>query len=182
MTSPVYAAFRATVHIIDHVKKSALGRLLMESVASTAPGETLDEKLAALTFPRSNDREPCDSDHPAYLYRKRTTVPPPSSETEAWWDTPGKPSFSHPTLTTLTSRNSNIDHPNGVVPASADIDLSVPQRGNPFDSPLDSPLSASPSSSDEELFNHALALQTPMVPSKKPPPPPPPKRQKAGDS
>ena len=74
------------------------------------------------------------------------------------------------------------DHPNGVVPASSDIDLSVPQRGNPFDSPLDSPLSASPSSSDEELFNHALALQTPMVPAKKPPPPPPPLRPKAGDS
>ena len=76
----------------------------------------------------------------------------------------------------------HTDHPNGVVPASSDIDLSVPQRGNPFDSPLDSPLSASPSSSDEELFNHALALQTPMVPAKKPPPPPPPLRPKAGDS
>lgn len=140
---PVYAAFRATVHIIDHAKKSALGRLLMESVTSAEPGETLEEKLAALTFSHSDD------------------LPPPSSETEAWWDTP--------------------DHPNGVVPASADIDLSVPQRGNPFDSPLDSPLSASPSSSDEELFNHALALQTPMVPAKKPPPPPPP-RSKAGDT
>ncbi|KAF8269062.1 SacI homology domain-containing protein [Lactarius quietus] len=141
---PVYAAFRATVHIIDHAKKSALGRLLMESVTSAEPGETLEEKLAALTFSHSDD------------------LPPPSSETEAWWDTP--------------------DHPNGVVPASSDIDLSVPQRGNPFDSPLDSPLSASPSSSDEELFNHALALQTPMVPAKKPPPPPPPPRHKAGDS
>jgi len=141
---PVYAAFRATVCVIDHTKKAVIGRLLAESVASTPPGEPLDEKLAALTFSHSDD------------------LPPPSSETEAWWETP--------------------DHPNGVVPASADIDLSVPQRGNPFDnSPLDSPLSASPSSSDEELFNHALALQTPMVPSRKPPPPPPP-RPKAGDS
>ncbi|KAH9971347.1 inositol polyphosphate phosphatase [Lactifluus volemus] len=140
---PVYAAFRATVHVIDHAKKATLGRLLAESVNSTAPGETLDEKLAALTFPRSED------------------LPPPSSETEAWWDTP--------------------DHPNGVVAASPDLNLSVPQRGNPFDSPIDSPLSASPSSSDEELFNHALALQPPMIPSKKPPPPPP-LRQKAGDS
>ncbi|KAH9987805.1 inositol polyphosphate phosphatase [Russula vinacea] len=97
---PVYAAFRATVHVIDHAKKAILGRLLAESVASTAPGETLDEKLAASRF---------------------LTL----MTTEAWWDT--------------------LDHPNGVVPASADIDLSVPQRGNPFDySPLDSPLSASP--------------------------------------
>ncbi|KAI0306833.1 inositol polyphosphate phosphatase [Multifurca ochricompacta] len=132
----LYAAFRATVHIIDHAKKAALSHLLAESVMSTAPGETLDEKLAALTFSHSKT-------------------------TEAWWDTP--------------------DHPNGVIPASADIDLSTLQRGNPFDSPLDSPLSASPSSSDEELFNNALALQTPMIPAKRPPPPPPP-RSKVGDS
>ncbi|KAI0265790.1 SacI homology domain-containing protein [Gloeopeniophorella convolvens] len=141
---PVYAAFRATVHIIDEAKKAALGRLLAENVTSTAPGETLDEKLAALTFHHTSD------------------LPPPSSETEAWWDTP--------------------DHPNGVVPATDDLDLTTPQRGNPFDSPIDSPLSASPSSSDEELFSHAMALQTPMVPAKKPPPPPPPPRPKAGDS
>jgi hypothetical protein len=51
----VYAAFRATVHVIDHEKKAILGRLLAESVASTAPGETLDEKLAALTFSHPDD-------------------------------------------------------------------------------------------------------------------------------
>ena len=53
----VYAAFRATVHVIDHAKKAILGRLLAESVASTAPGETLDEKLAALTFSHPDDRK-----------------------------------------------------------------------------------------------------------------------------
>ena len=31
--------------------------MLIESVTSTAPGETLDEKLAALTFPHSDDCE-----------------------------------------------------------------------------------------------------------------------------
>jgi hypothetical protein len=46
------------------------------------------------------------------------------------------------------------NHPIGV------IHLPRTQRGNPFDSPLDSPLSAPPSSSDEELFNHAVAVQT----------------------
>jgi synaptojanin len=55
---PVYAAFRATVHVIDHEKKAVLGRLLAESVASTAPGETLDEKLAALTFSHRDDCKP----------------------------------------------------------------------------------------------------------------------------
>lgn len=156
----------------------------MESVSSTAPGETLDEKLAALTFPHSDDCEsPRPECNPNVFTDDNHTVPPPSSETEAWWDTPGNQSTSP-----LSKKNSadllnyNTDHPNGVVPASAGIDLSVPQRGNPFDSPLDSPLSASPSSSDEELFSHALALQTPMIPAKKPPPPPPPPRPKAGES
>jgi hypothetical protein len=51
----VYAAFRATVHVIDHEKKAILGRLLAESVASTAPGETLEEKLAGLTFSHPDD-------------------------------------------------------------------------------------------------------------------------------
>ncbi|KAI0321997.1 SacI homology domain-containing protein [Amylostereum chailletii] len=128
---PVFALFRATVHVIDPVKKAALARLLTESVTATAPGETLDEKLASLIF--SSDRD---------------SLPPPSSETEAWWQ--------------------SSDHPNGVVPVS--FDNTSP--GNPFDSTSDSPLSASPSSSDEELFNHALGLQTPMIPNKKPPPPP----------
>ena len=53
----VYAAFRATVHVIDHAKKAILGRLLVESVTSTAPGETIEEKLAALTFSHSSDRK-----------------------------------------------------------------------------------------------------------------------------
>lgn len=57
MTPLVYAAFRATVHVIDHAKKAVLGRLLAESVTSTAPGETIEEKLAALTFSHSSDCE-----------------------------------------------------------------------------------------------------------------------------
>ena len=51
----VYVGFRTSVHVIDHTKKAVLGRLLVESVASMAPGETLDEKLAALTFSHSDD-------------------------------------------------------------------------------------------------------------------------------
>jgi hypothetical protein len=42
---------RAEVRVIDSVKRAALSRLLLESVVSTAPGEKLDEKLAALTLP-----------------------------------------------------------------------------------------------------------------------------------
>ncbi|KAH9850742.1 DNase I-like protein [Lenzites betulinus] len=65
----VFAIFRAEVRIIDHVKRAALSKLLLESVTSTAPGEKLDEKLAALTF---TTEEP--------------ELPPPSSDEGAWWD------------------------------------------------------------------------------------------------
>ncbi|KAI0034116.1 DNase I-like protein [Vararia minispora EC-137] len=131
---PVYAFFRATVRIVDHAKKETLSRLLTESVTSTAPGEKLEEKLAALTFAVENDE-----------------LPLPSSETAAWWDT--------------------AEHPQGVVPIAFE---DPPLTGNPWDS--DSPLSASPSSSDEALFNSALGLQTPLVPTKKSRPPPPPRK------
>lgn len=47
----VFALFRADVRIIDVVKRATLSRLLLESVVSTAPGEKLDEKLAALYVP-----------------------------------------------------------------------------------------------------------------------------------
>ncbi|EIW61212.1 DNase I-like protein [Trametes versicolor FP-101664 SS1] len=65
----VFAIFRAEVRIIDHVKRAALSKLLLESVTSTAPGEKLDEKLAGLTF---SQEEP--------------DLPPPSSDDAAWWD------------------------------------------------------------------------------------------------
>ncbi|THH19918.1 hypothetical protein EW146_g1363 [Bondarzewia mesenterica] len=138
------------VHVIDTAKRAALSHLLLDNVTSTVPGQTLDEKLAELTFSAVVGE-----------------LPPPSSEDQAWWNTP--------------------DHPNGVVPVSDELMSSENGSTNPFDDvSYDSPLSASPSSSDEELFNNALALQTPMIPlpsntttvaaaaARKPPPPPPP--------
>ncbi|KAF5388077.1 hypothetical protein D9615_000583 [Tricholomella constricta] len=71
---PVFAIFRADIRIIDSVKRLALSRLLLESIVSTAPGEKLDEKLAALVFPSDI-----------------TELPPPSSEDVAWWDGPECP-------------------------------------------------------------------------------------------
>lgn len=47
----VFAYFRAQVLIIDAVKRATLSRLLLENIISTAPGEKLDEKLAALVIP-----------------------------------------------------------------------------------------------------------------------------------
>ncbi|TFK43681.1 phosphatidylinositol phosphate phosphatase [Crucibulum laeve] len=86
-------------------------------------------------------------------------LPPPSSDETAWWNGP--------------------DRPDGAVPISELLKLDTAVRkGNPFDSPEDSPLS-SPSTSDEELYTHALTLQTPMAPvpaGRRPPPPPPPPR------
>ena len=46
----MFALFRAEVRIIDHAKRAAIQKLLLENVTSTAPGEKLDEKLASLTF------------------------------------------------------------------------------------------------------------------------------------
>ncbi|EPQ59096.1 DNase I-like protein [Gloeophyllum trabeum ATCC 11539] len=92
------------------------------------------------------------------FHQDDTDLPPPSSDDAAWWDSP--------------------DHPNGVFNVSESSVSTGPQSRNPFDSPSDSPLSSSPSSSDEELYAHALQLPTPMAPTvagRKPPPPPPPR-------
>ena len=57
MNRAVFALFRAEVRIIDHAKRAALQKLLLENVTSTAPGEKLDEKLAGLAFtPEETER------------------------------------------------------------------------------------------------------------------------------
>lgn len=85
-------------------------------------------------------------------------LPPPSTDQAAWWDASG-----------------------GVVPLHEYPDLNTLKKGNPFDSPEpESPLSSSPTTSDEELYTHALTLQTPITPTpqtvRRAPPPPPPVR------
>jgi hypothetical protein len=79
-------------------------------------------------------------------------LPPPSSDDDAWWNRP--------------------EHPNGIFPISI-AHLLESSAANPFDSPEESPFSSSPSSSDEELYSHAMGLQSPITPVRKPPPPPP---------
>lgn len=160
---------RADVRVIDAVKRATLSRLLLESVISTAPGEKLDEKLAALTLPVDLiERKPLvDFWHTVLTSLE---VPPPSSDEAAWWDGPGKSAF----FFDEHDIHRCTDHPNGVFPIP-DAEVLNRCRGNPFDSPIDSPLSSSPSSSEDELYTHALALQTPLAPTqatRKPPPPP----------
>jgi len=134
---PVFAIFRAEVRIVDPVKKAALSKMLLQGVSSALPDEKLDEKLVALR-----------------LHDPSANLPPPSSDEQAWWDSP--------------------DHPGGVF----EVPLPIKNSGNngstnPFD--YDSAphsLSSSPSSSDDELYKSAAtAVATP-----KPPPPPPPSR------
>lgn len=55
----MFALFRAEVRIIDHTKRAALQKLLLENVTTTAPGEKLDEKLASLAF--SSEERDCTS-------------------------------------------------------------------------------------------------------------------------
>ncbi|KIJ37381.1 hypothetical protein M422DRAFT_211433 [Sphaerobolus stellatus SS14] len=129
---PVFAIFRSTVRIIDHAKRDALSKKLLESVASTAPGDKLDEKLEKLTI--------SDAIH-------HIELPPPSSEDSVWWDQP--------------------DHPDGEIPLRLITDRS---SGNPFEEESDeSSNGSSPSSSDDELYNHAQKLQPPLIPTKSPP-------------
>ncbi|TFK28875.1 phosphatidylinositol phosphate phosphatase [Coprinopsis marcescibilis] len=125
---PVFAIFRAEVRIIDPVKKAVLSQVLLESVASTQPGETLDEKLRKAVLPKLVG-----------------DVPPPSSNDSAWWDQPKQPG--------------------GIIPLSEFPKLDSFNNRNPFDSPDGSPISASPTTSDEELYSHALSLPTPMIPT-----------------
>ena len=64
-----------------------------------------------------------------------------------------------------------------MVPIAEIQRLELYRRGNPFESQPPSPLSSSPSSSDEELYSHALTLHAPMEPvqttTRRPAPPPP---------
>ncbi|KAJ7498702.1 SacI homology domain-containing protein [Mycena latifolia] len=71
---PVFGIFRAAVRIIDVAKRTALSQLLLRSVITTAPGEKLDDKLAALALPATFG-----------------DLPPPSSDDAAWWDGPEYP-------------------------------------------------------------------------------------------
>lgn len=83
------------MRIIDHVKRAVLSRLLLQSVTSTAPGEKLDEKLATLTFTHDDlpDRERLLYPENVIHNKFQSSVPPPSSESAAWWDHPGTEQF-----------------------------------------------------------------------------------------
>jgi hypothetical protein len=59
---PVFAVFRAAIRIIDHTKRAALHQQLLQSVTATAPGEKLDEKLAALAFGNDAGHVDCKRD------------------------------------------------------------------------------------------------------------------------
>ena len=102
-------------------------------------------------------------------------VPPPSSDENLWWDTPGI-SLINCLSPLIASLNIIKDCPAGVVPIAELEKLDLYRRNNPFDSSEESSLTSSPSSSDEELYTHALSLPTPMEPvqasTRRLPPPP----------
>ncbi len=90
----VFTIFKADIRIVDTVKKAALSQLLLENIISTQPGENLDEKLASIALP--------DTVGECRFFRvaktalcsiRHRSVPPPSTDEKAWWDTPGKFSF-----------------------------------------------------------------------------------------
>jgi hypothetical protein len=84
-------------------------------------------------------------------------VPPPSTDEAAWWE-----DQAHPLGVVLLS-----DFPD-LVNGSDKLSQQRKTKANPFESDSEdesSALSASPTSSDEELYTHALSLQTPITPT-----------------
>jgi hypothetical protein len=156
------------VRIIDIVKRAALSRLLLENTLSATPGEKLDEKLASLVLPDESYSECLCCIILVMREAYILLVPPPSSDDDAWWNRPGK----HVATNQHTCSDTFSEHPNGIFPISI-AHLLESSAANPFDSPEESPFSSSPSSSDEELYSHAMGLQSPITPVRKPPPPPP---------
>ncbi|KZT72567.1 inositol polyphosphate phosphatase [Daedalea quercina L-15889] len=118
---PVFALFRAEVRIIDHARRDALSRLLLESVTTSAPGEKLDEKLAQMTFTDDND-----------------DLPAPSSDDVAWWDDPEHPNgiFVPNSPQRVSSKSTNpFDSPNNS-PLSSSPSSSEEELYNALQSPL----------------------------------------------
>ncbi|KAF8592645.1 DNase I-like protein [Ramaria rubella] len=149
---PVFAVFGAVIRIIDHVKRAALNQQLIQRIASTAPNEKLDDKLAVLMFTNET---------------VHVELPPPSSDGQAWWDGPGMSFRNVKKHITHHGIFLPSGHPDGKFPVQLGTKC---KTTNPFDSSDDSTVASSPSSSDEELYNHAQKLQSPMIPAQKPPP------------
>ncbi|KIJ70155.1 hypothetical protein HYDPIDRAFT_35582 [Hydnomerulius pinastri MD-312] len=138
---PVFGIFRTEVRIIDAVKRTALSRLLLENTLAAAPGEKLDEKIAALALPFNI-----------------VDLPPPSTDDLLWWDKLGKGISARSVILMADERSED-----GKGRLTIAAPLLESSSVNPFDSPGDSPLSSSPSS-DEELYSHAADLPTPITP------------------
>ncbi|KAF8646385.1 hypothetical protein AX16_007251 [Volvariella volvacea WC 439] len=143
---------RAELRCSDHRPVFAIFRgeiRIIDSVKRAALSQLLLETVITTVPGEKLDEKLATLSLPSDL----AELPPPSSDDAAWWD--------------------SLDMPNGVIPISEFRKMEQQFSSNPFHSPEDSPLSPSPSSSDEELYHHALTLQTPIAPTKKPPPPPP---------
>lgn len=173
----VFATYRANVRIIDPVKKAALSRMLLDGVVSTQPGEKLDEKLANLSLP--SDTGECKHIHYPVLcesLKLHNVQCPRRARTRRRGGTVQVSGCAFGPSVLLLKPYPLPDLPGGVVPITDIHHMDLYRRSNPFDSP--SPVSSSPSSSDEELYSHALTLQTPMspvqTPARRPAPPPPP--------
>ncbi|EPT03582.1 hypothetical protein FOMPIDRAFT_1046622 [Fomitopsis schrenkii] len=117
---PVFALFRAKVRIIDHARRDALSRLLLESVTTSATGEGLDEKLAQLTFMDLND-----------------DLPAPSSDGAVWWDDPEHPGgiFVPSALHVLSRKANPFDSPDNS-PLSSSPSSSEEELYNALQSPM----------------------------------------------
>lgn len=149
----VFAMFRAEIRKIDAQKKAALRKRLLQMVTSKGPGENLEEHLQHLVLNQPFDDDCQSIPHLVRFHTDPLPVPPPSSDDLMWWDTPGELPGN-----VLAAGLTATEHPKGVVTARiihGESDMS----------------DESPSSSDEELYSHALhKLPQPLMPQRRPTP------------
>ncbi|GAA5914549.1 hypothetical protein JCM8208_001200 [Rhodotorula glutinis] len=91
---PVYALFRARIRSVDHDKRAALRKQLLQELLSHPADETLDDKLARFAIGSSTGKK---------------TLPPPSEDNQAWWNEPDG-TFTPPTIPPR-ARNPGVANP-----------------------------------------------------------------------
>ncbi|KAK4701408.1 synaptojanin, partial [Phenoliferia sp. Uapishka_3] len=75
--SPVFATFRARIRKVDHQKKSALRKVLLQEIVASEPGDKNEEKLLRI--------------RKGFADAAASQLPPPSDEQQAWWNVPDHP-------------------------------------------------------------------------------------------
>ena len=75
--SSVYAVFRARIRKVDHRKRTALRKSILQEIVATEPGEKNEAKLARV--------------RKGFADAAALQLPLPSDDSQQWWNDPGAP-------------------------------------------------------------------------------------------